>query len=150
MKKYLAAAVVAVMVFAFSAFAASLTVNGGTIQAGSDMDLRCMDEANVLAWVYRDAPPPTAVESVRIGTVNEDCQDGEVLHLILVDEDGNQVVRGEATNPPGPPHATDAPYAELDGSGDYTFDLPGDVHPDEFEGVIIGVDQGHVDFDWSS
>jgi len=36
MKKYLAAAAVAVMVFAFSAFAASLDVKAGSLAAGSD------------------------------------------------------------------------------------------------------------------
>ncbi len=42
MKKYFAAAAVAVMVFAFAAFAASLDVDGGTLQAGSD-DLACAE-----------------------------------------------------------------------------------------------------------
>jgi hypothetical protein len=36
MMKYLAAATVAIIVFAFSAFAASLTVHSGTLQAGQD------------------------------------------------------------------------------------------------------------------
>jgi adhesin HecA-like repeat protein len=35
MKKYLIASVVAMMAFAFAAFAASLNVNGGVLQAGA-------------------------------------------------------------------------------------------------------------------
>lgn len=41
MKKYLIAAVAAVAVFALSAFAASLSVNAGTLQAGEDPIDQC-------------------------------------------------------------------------------------------------------------
>jgi hypothetical protein len=47
MKKYFIASMVAVMAFAFAAFAASLTVNGGVLQAGSDTDLTCTDRVEV-------------------------------------------------------------------------------------------------------
>jgi len=47
MKKYLAAAVVAVMVFAFAAFAASLDVDAGTLAAGQDDVDDCGGTANV-------------------------------------------------------------------------------------------------------
>jgi hypothetical protein len=45
MKKYFIASVVAIMAFAFAAFAATLNVNGGTLQAGMDTDLACFDDA---------------------------------------------------------------------------------------------------------
>lgn len=47
MKKYFAAAVVAVMVFAFAAFAAQLNVEAGPFQAGMDDDLTCAELATV-------------------------------------------------------------------------------------------------------
>jgi hypothetical protein len=47
MKKYLIASVVAMMAFAFAAFAASLSVNGGVLQSGVDADLTCAESANV-------------------------------------------------------------------------------------------------------
>jgi hypothetical protein len=47
MKKYIAAGAVAIMVFAFSAFAASLTVNAGPLQAGITADLKCADSVDV-------------------------------------------------------------------------------------------------------
>lgn len=47
MKKYLAAAAVALTVFAMSAFAAELIVDGGVVQAGTDADLTCSDGVTV-------------------------------------------------------------------------------------------------------
>lgn len=46
-KKYGIAALAAVAVLAMSAFAASLNVDGGTLQAGVDSDLTCADDANL-------------------------------------------------------------------------------------------------------
>lgn len=51
MKKYLAAAAVAVMVFAFSAFAASLNLDGGVLQAGENTDLTCTDQEVPVRWI---------------------------------------------------------------------------------------------------
>lgn len=42
MKKYIIAAVAAIAVFAMSAFAASLQVNAGTLQAGNDAISQCI------------------------------------------------------------------------------------------------------------
>jgi hypothetical protein len=47
MKKYFVAAAVAIAVFAMSAFAASLTVNGDFLQAGVDPSLKCTENAVV-------------------------------------------------------------------------------------------------------
>lgn len=49
MRKYLIAAAVALAVFATAAFAASLNVDGGVLQAGQDSDLTCADNA-VVDW----------------------------------------------------------------------------------------------------
>ncbi len=47
MRKYFIAATIALAVFAVSAFAASLSVDGGTLQAGVDSDLTCADSVEV-------------------------------------------------------------------------------------------------------
>ena len=51
MKKYLAAAVVAVMVFAFAAFAASLNVDDSTLASGSADVEGCDGTAEIEEWV---------------------------------------------------------------------------------------------------
>ena len=78
MKKYLAAAVVAVMVFAFSAFAATLNVDGGTLQSGIDRDLTCAESADVTYdhhVDYHDQADDAWVESFTITFDSEDCID---------------------------------------------------------------------------
>jgi hypothetical protein len=55
MKKYLIAATVAVMVFAVSAFAASLDVSAGTLQAGQDEIDKCVNEPDVVDVSYMPA-----------------------------------------------------------------------------------------------
>lgn len=47
MRKYFIAGVVAMVAFAMAAFAATLTVDGGVIQAGSDEDLTCTTTVTV-------------------------------------------------------------------------------------------------------
>jgi hypothetical protein len=47
MKKYFVATAIAIAVFAMSAFAASLTVNGDFLQAGVDGTLTCTEDAVV-------------------------------------------------------------------------------------------------------
>lgn len=47
MKRYLIAAAVALAVFAGAAFAATLNVDGGVVQAGQDLTLKCADNAAV-------------------------------------------------------------------------------------------------------
>ncbi|MFP4150064.1 MAG: hypothetical protein ACLFV0_11310 [Nitriliruptoraceae bacterium] len=50
MKKYFAAAIVAVMVFAFSAFAAELDVEAGVLQAGVYDELTCTEDDAIVSW----------------------------------------------------------------------------------------------------
>jgi hypothetical protein len=54
MKKYFAAGAVAIMVFAFAAFAASLNVNAGPLQAGVTTDLKCADSVEVTYQTSND------------------------------------------------------------------------------------------------
>ena len=51
MKRFLIALMAGAMVFAVAfAAAATLSVNGGTLQYGEDNSLTCTDSANVLGW----------------------------------------------------------------------------------------------------
>jgi hypothetical protein len=50
--------------------AATLSVNGGTIQAGEDLNVTCTDQANVLGWGYES--DTNDVRSVRL-EVHEAC-----------------------------------------------------------------------------
>lgn len=141
MKKYLIASVVAMMAFAFAAFAASLIVNAGTLQAGEDRDLECLDEANVAAWGYDDTHA-TALVYVDIVTVGENCTNDEVMHLILLNSSGSQLARGNSANNPT------KDYADLDGTARYRFDFSPSVDVQDVYGVRIGVDQGHTDYSY--
>ena len=49
MKRYLIAALAALVIFPAAAFAASLNVDGSVVQAGTDTDLTCADNA-VVGW----------------------------------------------------------------------------------------------------
>ena len=89
MKKYLAAAVVAVMVFAFAAFAAELNVNAGTLQAGSDTELTCSDGVEVLNYAVES--DTLEVHFARLSGF-EDC-DGEKLIIRWNDADGDEIER---------------------------------------------------------
>lgn len=77
MKKYLVAGAVAVMVFAFSAMAASLTVDGNVLQAGDNgSDLTCTSDVEVLDWAVN--ANGTQVTSVTIGGWDPACEGEQV------------------------------------------------------------------------
>lgn len=137
MKKYFAAAAVAVMVFAFAAFAATLNVNAGSLQAGEAVDLDCLEEANVAAWGYHDAPGDVETRYATIDLVGNGCADGEHMHVILLDSNQEELAR-----------ATNSPQL-IAGVGDekIQFDFA-DVHPKDVDGIRIGVDQGHSDYEY--
>lgn len=141
MKKYAIAGAVAVSAFAFSAFAASLDVNAGTLQAGEDRDLECADAANVAAWGYDDTNG-TNLLSVKIDLVGNECSGGEHLHALLLDADGSQLARGMDENGANPPRAID------EGVDEYTFYFPGGVDVQLVEGIRIGIDQGNSDYSY--
>lgn len=140
MKKYFIAGGAAIAVFSISAFAASLQVNAGTLQTGVDMDLDCAEAANVLAWGYNDTPVGPAQAGTAQYVVIDldgagDCDNGEELHVVAVDENGNQVARGRVAGDATPPHL-------INGSnGPFKFEL-GNADASEIDGIRIGIDQG--------
>lgn len=84
MKKYLAAGAVAVIVFAISAFAASLNVDGGVLQAGVDDDLTCTENvALTYDTGYNHSDPTTQPFQIRsiTATVDEDHTCGEDVRV---------------------------------------------------------------------
>jgi hypothetical protein len=85
MKKYLAAAVVAVMVFAFAAFAASLNVNAGTLQSGVDHDLACAETADITYAHHVDYHHQANDAWVTEFTVTFDSEDcvGNTMYLTV-------------------------------------------------------------------
>jgi hypothetical protein len=88
MRKYLIAGAVAVMVFAFAAFAASLTVNGGTLQAGQTEDLTCTDETNVAFANNWNDPNSAAYQETTFLRLNNlgDCDEEDVIRVNVLDE----------------------------------------------------------------
>ena len=93
MKKYLAAAVVALMVFAFSAFAASLNVGNSILAAGEGDVTACNDaDLNVVSW-------GAEVDDFTVNNVSfdpaglEGCGDDEVIFVQAHDDDGDEVGR---------------------------------------------------------
>ena len=99
MRKYLAAAVVAVMVFAFAAFAASLNVTAPVLQVGetAEGELECADTVEITAWMYDDVSG--TIDGARLSVINADGseQDGdpgddcfeERLMLTALDDQGS-------------------------------------------------------------
>jgi hypothetical protein len=73
MKRLIVALLVGGMVFGtVLAAAATLNVNGGVIQAGSDSDLTCDDSVDVLGWGLNSGTG--LVEYVRVGNVSSACE----------------------------------------------------------------------------
>jgi hypothetical protein len=94
MKKYFAAAVVAVMVFAFAAFAASLNVNAGTLAAGQDDVGDCGGEALITYdhhWGFGGGPEAAYVQAFTI-TFDEDCSDNIALFHVDGPNDADGMV----------------------------------------------------------
>ena len=84
MKKYIIAAVAAVVVFALSAFAASLDVNAGTLQAGDNSIGECTDEGVVVTY---GTPTFTngAWQLDKISLSNPDCS-GKSFSVVVTGE----------------------------------------------------------------
>jgi hypothetical protein len=100
MKKYVAAAAVAVMVFAFSAFAASLNVDGGVLQSGIDRDLTCAETAKV-TYDHHVAYSDPNFNDAYITAVNvefDDANDACVGSLIFLTIEGANGVSGMAVD----------------------------------------------------
>jgi len=72
MKKYLIAGALVLVVFATAAFAASLDLDGGVLQAGQDSDLTCTDSAVVSYVTQTVGNGMFAVNKITV-TFNPDC-----------------------------------------------------------------------------
>jgi hypothetical protein len=91
MKKYFIASVVAVMAFAFAAFAASFTINDSVLAVG-DGDVEACD-IKVVSWGAET--DTNKVGFVRLDTT--DCSSNEVLFAQVYDGDGNRLTRSDET-----------------------------------------------------
>ena len=94
MKRTILAVLAGAMVFGtVFALAAALDVTGGTIQAGSDTDLACdEDGVQVLGWNLDTNT--TLVDSVRIGGIDQGCQEGDTDLFVKLTHYGFKLVGG--------------------------------------------------------
>jgi hypothetical protein len=128
MKKYIAAGAVAIMVFAFSAFAAQLNVDGRVLQAGVDTHLACFTDAELsyatgyaqntshtVGGVAQDPAEPFHVVSITVNLSggHADCMDDDLRGHLKVN-DGDQ-------NPIGPHGYAIVPMAQDPAAGTATF-----------------------------
>ena len=86
MKKLLAALLAGTAVFAVVyGAAATLIVDGGTIQAGGDTDLSCDENGiEVVAWATNTDPVLEGVEWVTIKGVDDDCDGARILGRVTL------------------------------------------------------------------
>jgi hypothetical protein len=94
MKRFVLALFVGGMVFgAVVGLAASLGVEGGTIQAGADTDLACdEDGVQVLGWNLDT--DTTLVDSIRVGGIDAGCQQGDTDLFVNLTHYGAKMVGG--------------------------------------------------------
>lgn len=88
MRKYFIAGVVAMVAFAMAAFAASLTVDGGTLQAGVDRDLTCTSDAATVSYATPNDTDGSMDFLVKTFTVTFDEEancDGKQAELVVND-----------------------------------------------------------------
>lgn len=92
MKRTIIALLVGGLVFGtVLAVAASLTVNGGTIQAGSDTDLQC-DEGAVRVDGWMLETDTGMVIGVRIHDIDEACSSNDLF--VNITNNGNKISEG--------------------------------------------------------
>jgi nitrous oxide reductase len=82
---------------AIFALAAALHVSGGAIQAGSDADLAC-DEDGVRVLEWNLDTNTGLVSSVRIGDIDEGCQQGDTDLFVVLTHYGFKLVGGRYDN----------------------------------------------------
>ena len=139
MKKYLAAAAVAVMVFAFSAFAAALDVDGGTVQAGMDTDLACFEDAELSYATGYDQSEGSPTEepflvmaiTVSLSGGDSDCINDDLRGHLKVNDGGAE---GTASSRVGPHGYAIVPLEDVDataGTASFTVEVDGDRLPVE-------------------
>lgn len=91
MKKYFAAGAVAVMVFAFAAFAATLNVDGGVLQLGADRDLTCTDQADVRFTGYETDSSTSQPGFINVQVSGLDDCGGQELFVEVFDGDQDRI-----------------------------------------------------------
>ena len=154
MKKYLAAAVVAVMVFAFAAFAASLSVTAPTLQVGqtAEGELECTDNADIVAWMYNDING--TVDGARVQFDDDHTCEGDRVYVTPLDVDGDILANiGGAAYSTGSVlvdaahyHAGTDSYLVIFGTTTGYTGFDADNHPvwaEELYGARVGIDQGN-------
>lgn len=94
MKRSVMAIMAGAVVAAIAVSAATLIVGGGVIQGGTDFDLTCDDEVDVLGWGFES--DDGLVYFVRIGDVAATCDGADMW--VQVFDNGNQLIgKGSAT-----------------------------------------------------
>jgi hypothetical protein len=96
MRKYVLAGVVAVMVFAFAAFAATFQLNDSVLAVGDGDVSSCTDEVDVKSWGLET--DTGKVHFVRLviddGVAGEGCYTGDfVLFAAVYDDEGERIQR---------------------------------------------------------
>jgi hypothetical protein len=97
MKKYFIAGALAIIVFAISAFAASLTVNGGVLQAGSGSIEKCTQDIVVTYGEPYKLEGAWVVDKLTLDTTDgEGCGSREFRAVVTADgADLSNIVRGQ-------------------------------------------------------
>lgn len=145
MRKYLIAGAVAVMVFAFAAFAASLNVTANTLQVGetAEGELECTDGVHVYAWFYNDQTGD--VDGVRLALLDDQDEpdtghtcDGDWIMVTPLAENGTYADSTVATGNRG--------VKELkDGQAEYVVNFTEPLPAEDIYSVRVGIEQGsHV------
>jgi len=138
MKRLIVALLVGGVFFgAVYGLAATLFVEGGTIQAGSDVDLQCdEDGVQVLGWGLETNDGK--VYSVRIGNIDEQCAGNDIF--VSITDTGTEIADGDATIED---EATDA----TDGCTDTTADevctkiqIPGGVPAEDITDIEVFIE----------
>lgn len=80
------------LVAAIAVSAATLIVGGGVIQAGTDDDLTCDDQVDVLGWGFES--DDGLVYFVRIGDVDPACDDA-TMFVDVLDNGGSSLGKGK-------------------------------------------------------
>jgi hypothetical protein len=95
MKRVIVALLIGGALFgAIYGLAAGLNVEGGTIQAGSDVDLICdEDGVQVLGWSLETNDGN--VYAVRIGNIDEQCAGNDIF--VSITDTGVEIADGDAT-----------------------------------------------------
>jgi hypothetical protein len=157
MRKYLIAGAVAVMVFAFAAFAASLNVTANSLQVGETAQgaLECADNADIVAWMYNDTNG--SVDGARVQLSNNDesphsC-DGDRIYVtplnsagtLLPNIGGGSYSTGSILVDSANYHAGTDSYLVIFGTTTGYTGFNASTHPVSGEllyGARVGIDQG--------